>query len=340
MTTDRIRTRVVGRVGRLTLDRPEALNALDLDMIRALRAALDRWADDDRVDLVVLDGAGTRGFCAGGDVIALRRQILLDDLDPVRTFFEEEYALDARLAGWPKPVVTIADGVTMGGGIGLASHARVRVVTERSRLTMPEIRIGFVPDVGGSLLLARAPGRLGEYLTLTGASVSGADAVRLGFADRLVRSSAIEQVVRRLEDGASVEEAFDGTEAPPVDDGSILDDRAWIDDAFSATTVQEVLDRLRADPRPAPQRTAEALAASSPTALVVALAALRRARELDDLAAVLEQDLHLATWFAATRPDMPEGIGARLVDRGRTPSWSPARLADVHPGVFEDALRF
>ncbi|MBN9213032.1 MAG: enoyl-CoA hydratase/isomerase family protein, partial [Microbacterium sp.] len=167
-------------VGHLTLNRPRAINALDLGMIRLLSAALDRWEHDTDVDLVLLDGAGDRGFCAGGDVRALHGFVVDGRVDEVHTFFREEYALNHRIATYPKPIVAIADGVTMGGGIGLAGHARIRIVTERSQLAMPETRIGFTPDVGGSWLLGRAPGRLGEYLGLTGATMEAADALYAG----------------------------------------------------------------------------------------------------------------------------------------------------------------
>ena len=155
-------------------------------MIRALTLTLDRWQRDTDVDVVLLDGAGERGFCAGGDVRALHEMVVGGRGDEVHAFFREEYALDHLIATSAKPVVAIADGVCMGGGIVLAGHAAIRVVTDRSRLAMPETRIGFTPDVGGSWLLARAPGRLGEYLGLTGGSMDAAYAIYAGFADHMV----------------------------------------------------------------------------------------------------------------------------------------------------------
>src|SRR5690606_2706542 len=160
-------------------------------MVEALSAALDRWEDDAEVDIVLLDGSGDRGFCAGGDVRGLYDQITGGNPEATGVFFRAEYALNARIAEYPKPIVVLADGITMGGGIGLAGHAAVRVVTERSKLAMPETRIGFAPDVGGTWLLGRAPGRIGEYLGLTGATMDAADAIYAGFADHLVPSASL-----------------------------------------------------------------------------------------------------------------------------------------------------
>ncbi len=165
----RVLVRTYGGLGHLTLNRPRAINALDLGMIGDLAEALDAWQDDTDVDIVLLDGAGDRGLCAGGDVRGLAEQISGGRPEDTGVFFRAEYALNARIAEYPKPIVAIADGITMGGGIGLAGHAAIRIVTERSKLAMPETRIGFTPDVGGTWLLAHAPGRLGEYLGLTGA---------------------------------------------------------------------------------------------------------------------------------------------------------------------------
>ena len=157
----KVLARASGSLGRLTLNRPRSINALDLDMIRSLATALDAWERDTDIDLVLLDGSGERGLCAGGDVRGLYERTVAGAADESAVFFREEYALNARIAEYPKPFVAFADGITMGGGIGLAGHAAIRIVTERSKLAMPETRIGFTPDVGGSWLLGRAPGRLG-----------------------------------------------------------------------------------------------------------------------------------------------------------------------------------
>ncbi|WP_448256248.1 enoyl-CoA hydratase/isomerase family protein [Microbacterium aurum] len=344
--TDTVEPTVLARteraIGHLTLNRPRAINALDLDMIKQLSAALDRWERDPDVELVLLDGTGDRGLCAGGDVRGLREQIVSGHTDDVAVFFRAEYALNARIAEYPKPIVAIADGVTMGGGIGLAGHAAVRVVTERSRLAMPETRIGFTPDVGGSWLLAHAPGRIGEYLALTGETMDAADAIYAGFADALVPSERLDDLRHALADRADP--------ATPAELVLLLDEtpgpsrlraaRPWIDDAFAADTVTEIIARLRAHGEPAASDTADLLEQLAPTALTVTLAAVRRARELPDLRTVLAQEYGLVLWFAHTQPDLVEGIRAQLVDKTRDPRWQPAALADVVAGLGAEALEW
>lgn len=329
-----MRTRIQSSLGRLTLDRPEAINALDGRMVDALAATLDAWEHDSDVQIVLLDGEGERGFCAGGDVRGLRQQIIDGDPGQAAAFFRSEYRLNARIAEYPKPVVAFADGVTMGGGIGLAGHAAVRIVTERSALAMPETRIGFTPDVGGSWLLSRAPGRLGEYLALTGRTMDAADAIHAGFADHLVPSERLvdlrDALATRADPHSPTELVmlFDETAGP----SRLAADRPWIDDAFAAETVPAIIDRLRARPEEAASATAEALGALSPTALAVTLAAVRAARALPGLRAALEQEYRLVDWFVRTQPDLIEGIRAQLVDKDRNPSWQPA----THEGLPAD----
>jgi enoyl-CoA hydratase len=336
-------------VGRLTLNRPRALNALDIHMVARLREALDSWRSDPDIAVVVMDGAGDRGFCAGGDVRALREQILAGGADQAVRFFSTEYALNATIAEYPTPVVVLADGITMGGGIGLAGHAAIRVVTERSRLAMPETRIGFTPDVGGTWLLARAPGRLGEYLGLTGETMDAADAVYAGFADHLVPSERLDNLrealasradpspalsADRRHDPAEVVRQYDEPPAPSRLEGA----RAWIDDAFAADTVTGILRRLDAREEPDAAAAAATLRALSPTSLTVTLAAVRRARRLPDLRAALAQEYGLVDWFATTQPDLVEGIRAQLVDKDRSPTWHPATLAELSPDLLEQAF--
>jgi enoyl-CoA hydratase len=228
----------------------------------------------------------------------------------------------------------------MGGGIGLAGHAAIRIVTERSRLAMPETRIGFTPDVGGTWLLAHAPGRLGEYLGLTGASMTASDAIYAGFADHFVPSDRLPSLAEALEtraDPSSPTELvllFDES----VEPGRLRADQVWIDDAFSADTVAEIVDRLRASDADAASATADTLEQLSPTALSVTLAAVRAARDLPDLRAALAQEYALVMWFATTQPDLREGIRAQLVDKDRNPKWNPAAAADVPAERPSEAL--
>lgn len=352
---DTVLVRADGGIGHLTLNRPRAINALDHAMIAGLTRALDAWEHDPSVALVLLDGAGERGLCAGGDVRGLRQQIIAGDTAGTVAFFRAEYGLNARIAGYPKPVVAIADGVTMGGGIGLAGHAPVRVVTERSRLAMPETRIGFTPDVGGSWLLAHAPGRTGEYLALTGGTMDAADALYAGFADVLVPGDRLAQLGPALLDAAEALLTESGSAADPASARSraraaiaglavspgpsaLAAARPWIDDAFSADTVAGIIARLRARPEPEASAAADTLEDLAPTALTVTLAAVRTARTLPDLRAALAQEYGLVLWFAATQPDLVEGIRAQLVDKDRDPHWQPATLDAVAPGLAAEAL--
>ncbi|PZU46623.1 MAG: 3-hydroxyisobutyryl-CoA hydrolase [Microbacterium sp.] len=332
--------RVEGAVGRLTLNRPRAINALDLEMLTLLTRALDAWEHDPAVELVLIDGAGERGLCAGGDVRALREQIVSGRPDDTAEFFRAEYALNARIDEYPKQIVALADGVTMGGGIGVAGHASVRIVTERSRLAMPETRIGLTPDVGGSWLLAHAPGRTGEYLALTGGTMNAADAIYAGFADALVPSERLgdlrEALVTRADPATPAEIVllFDETPAPSALEAA----RPWIDDAFAADSVTEIVERLRARTEPDAHAAADTLDELSPTSLAVSLAAVRAARELPNLRAALAQEYGLVRWLAHTQPDLIEGIRAQLVDKDRTPRWQPATASDLPADLGAQAL--
>ncbi len=322
--------RTEGSLGRLTLNRPKAINALDLDMIRQLSAALDAWRDDADIDIVLIDGAGDRGLCAGGDVRALYDQIIGGHPERTAEFFRAEYALNLAIAEYPKTVVAVADGITMGGGIGLAGHASIRVVTERSRLAMPETRIGFTPDVGGTFLLGRAPGRLGEYLGLTGGTMSATDAVYAGFADHYVPSQHLEELREALgkrADPTSPSELvllFDETPEP----SGLASERGWIDEVFSADSVTEIVQRLSERSEVSASATAATLAELSPTALAVTLDAIREARA-GDLREALIGEYRRVMWFATHHPDLVEGIRAQLVDKDRAPKWQPATIGEL-----------
>lgn len=327
----RVLVRTEGALGRLTLNRPEAINALDLGMIAQLTEALTAWVHDTDVQIVLIDGAGDRGMCAGGDVRALHQQIVSGHAEETARFFRAEYTLNAMIAEYPKPVVAIADGITMGGGIGLAGHAAIRIVTERSKLAMPETRIGFTPDVGGTWLLGRAPGRFGEYFALTGSTMGAADAVHLGFADHVVpsdRLDALREALAYRADPTGPSEIvllFDETPDPT----ELPTSQEWIDEAFSAPTVAEIIERLQAQGSTDAAATADLLGGLAPTALVVTLDAVREARGFPGLRAALEGEYRRVLWFVNQHPDLVEGIRAQLVDKDRNPKWDPPTLAEL-----------
>ena len=306
-----------GALGHIVLNRPRAINALTQGMVTAIAAQLDEWAVDDSVRGVVLTGAGERGLCAGGDIVAMYTDATASDGSATEKFWRDEYALDARIARYPKPFVAIMDGITLGGGVGISAHASHRVVTERSKVGMPETAIGYIPDVGGTWLLSHAPGELGTYLALSATSVGPGDAIALGLADYFVPSDSLPSLLDALSPVEALETL--ATEPPAA---VLLAERAWIDEAFAGDDLATIMQRIEG------REIADVIATKSPTALAVTLAALRRARDLPDLEAALAQDLRVSM-RSLTSPDFAEGIRAQVVDKDRTPRWNPARVEDV-----------
>ncbi|MEU3984429.1 enoyl-CoA hydratase/isomerase family protein [Streptomyces sp. NPDC026672] len=318
--------RTAGRAAYVTLNRPRAINALNHEMARRIDAALSAWEDDPAVETVVLTGAGERGLCAGGDIRAVYDDVRDGDGSRAAAFWRDEYRLNARIARYPKPYVALMDGIVMGGGVGLSAHGSVRIATERSRIAMPETGIGFVPDVGGTHLLSRAPGELGTHLALTGVAVGAADARLAGLADHCVPSAVLPALLADLADKPVAEALAPHLVPPPP--GELAEARGWIDACYAADTVEEIVERLSADGRTPAKEAAQTLLAKSPTSLKVTLAALRRARRLGSLEEVVDQEYRVSL-AALTAPDLVEGIRAQVVDKDRAPRWSPAGLAEV-----------
>ncbi|MEV7603228.1 enoyl-CoA hydratase/isomerase family protein [Kitasatospora sp. NPDC089797] len=315
-----------GRAGLIVLNRPAALNALTHGMVRLIADALDAWEQDDRVGTVVVTGAGDRAFCAGGDIVAIHRAATGGDPAAVEEFWRDEYRLNARIARYPKPYVAVMSGIVMGGGVGVSAHGSVRVVTGTTRIAMPEAGIGFVPDVGGTYLLALAPGELGTHLALTAGSVGAADALLCGLADHFVPAERLPALLDDLAEGP-VHDAL-ARHVAPAPPGLLDAQRPWIDACYAADTVEEILERLRACDEPEAKRAADRITANSPSAVKAALAALRRARALGPLEAVLDQEYRSSCAALATA-DLAEGIRAQVIDKDRTPRWRPATLGEV-----------
>ncbi|MDE2582905.1 MAG: enoyl-CoA hydratase/isomerase family protein [Rhodospirillales bacterium] len=328
-TEDSVIARRDGRAGRVLINRPKALNALDLPMIRAIAAALEAWRDDPQVHLVMIEGAGERAFCAGGDIRALRQHQLEGNRAPADAFFAEEYALNRAIAEYPKPYVALIDGICMGGGIGVSVHAPYRVASEHAMFAMPETAIGFFPDIGASFFLPRLPGQVGVYLGLTGARVSGADAVHAGLATHFTPRAAMPALAAALaEEGI----AALATHAAPLPAFGLAEARPAIDRCFSAATIPELLARLATEDSAWARETLAALGAVSPSALFWTLRLLR-----EGVDRTLAQCL--AAEFALTRttmahPDFVEGVRAMVVDKDRKPRWSPARVEDVQAATI------
>ncbi|MCM2416059.1 enoyl-CoA hydratase/isomerase family protein [Streptomyces sp. RKAG290] len=326
-----------GRVRHITLNRPRALNALNHTMVLRMGEALEAAERDDSVVAVLLTGAGERGLCAGGDIRSIRDDALAGGRASL-DFWRDEYRLNARIARFPKPYVAIMDGIVMGGGVGVSAHGSLRIVTERSRIAMPETGIGFVPDVGGTYLLGRAPGELGVHLALTGDAVGAADALLCGLADHYVPSQELPGLVAALDvctTPAAVIETV-RRHAGTAPGGELAAHRDWIDSCYAAESVEEIIERLTDRGVPAAKQAAATILAKSPTSLKVTAEAVRRARRLGGLEAVLDQEYRVSS-AAFTRPDLVEGVRAQIVDKDRNPRWNPAELAEV---TEADVARF
>lgn len=328
---------VRNHVGHLTLNRPAGLNALTLPMVRQLQQQLDAWAVDPQVHAVVLRGEGPKGFCAGGDIRSLHDSFTAGD-SLHRDFFVEEYALDLCIHHYRKPIVALMDGFTLGGGMGLAQGAELRVVTERSRLAMPETGIGYFPDVGGSYFLSRIPGELGTYLGVSGVQIQAADALYCGLADWHIDSARLSTLDERLNTLKWSEHPLKdlqgvlarlGTQA--LDNPPLAALRPAIDHFFALPDVASIIEQLRAvtvgDSHEWALKTADLLATRSPLAMAVTLEMLRRGRHLS-LEDCFAMELHLdRQWFE--HGDLIEGVRALIIDKDKQPRWNPATVAEL-----------
>ena len=311
-----------GAVGLITLNRPKALNALNLAMVRAMRTQLDAWAGDPAVGCVVICGAGKRAFCAGGDIRAAA-QSGREGTSYALDFWREEYLLNAAIKHYPKPYLALMHGIAMGGGLGVSVHGTYRVADETSVFAMPETGIGFFPDVGGSYFLPRCPGEIGMYLALTGARVGPADALYAGLATHLMRAEEWPALLDRLAEGRSPAELLSGsTSAAPL-----AEHRAAIDRIFAAPSVEAILAALDAETDDWSRQTAATIRSKSPTSLKLAFRELREGWKLsfDDC---LRMEFRLSSRILAGN-DFYEGVRAALIDKDGAPRWRPATLAEV-----------
>ena len=324
--------RVQNGWGRLTLNRPAALHALTTQMCQIMGEALLAWRDDAAVQAVMIDHAGPRGFCAGGDIRMIMQSGAQDGVD-ARGFFAAEYRLNALLFGYAKPVLALMDGVTMGGGVGVSAPARYRVATERTTFAMPETGIGLFPDVGGGWYLPRLAGETGMWLALTGARLRAADCLLLGLATDYVHSDTIEALKGRLlGDAAAIDTVLTELEAgagePPL-----ARHRADIDRLFAGDSVEAIFDALEADGGEWASAQLDILRTKSPQAMKVAFRQLRQGRDMQTFEAEMAVEYRIAARVCRT-PDFREGVRAVLVDKDNAPRWNPPTLG----GVTEQAL--
>jgi len=323
-----VRIRIEGRIGRITLDRPDALNALNYEMCLAIEAALDGWASDESVACVLIDATG-RAFCAGGDLQQMYRTARAGNFDYGRRFWRDEYRLNARIATYPKPFVALIQGFDMGGGVGISCHGSHRVVGETARVAMPECAVGLVPDVGGSLLLARAPGRLGEYLGMTGHRMDASDAILAGFADHHVPEDRWPDLTEALIETGDPSVVATMAEDPP--DGVLKAERARIDRIFAAPDAAAILDALDG-PDDWARTTTRRIAAGSPLSVCCTVEIVRavRRRTAEGIAAALDMEYRF-TSRSAEHGDFIEGIRAAIIDKDRQPRWRHDSVATVPP---------
>ncbi len=326
-----------GRLGRILLNRPQALNTLTLAMVREFRRALDEFGDDDGVSAVLVTGTGDRGLCAGGDVRILyeletsQKRLFAD-------FWREEYELNARIASFPKPYVVIMDGIVMGGGVGISAHGNRRIVTERSRIAMPEVGIGFFPDVGASWLLSRA-GAVGLYMALSAAPVTAAEAIDADLADLMIHSRDIERLIEDLETIEVVEDvdAALRRHVRRPDEGQLATHSRLLAEATAHEKVADMIAAFAREESEFSLRAAAEIGSKSPTALKVTRALLQRAVQAPDLEPCLINEFKAACRMLETH-DLYEGIRAAIINKDRRPKWSPDRLDAVSDETVEDIL--
>jgi enoyl-CoA hydratase len=321
-----------GSAGIIRLNRPKAINAVTLEMFRDIDKALDQFEADPAVSVIVLEGAGERGLCAGGDIRALYESSKVKG-DLGKILWREEYILNARIAKFAKPYVAFMDGIVMGGGVGLSAHSNHRVVTERTKLAMPEVGLGFFPDVGGTWLLSRAPGEIGTYFGLTGQTMNGPDAIYARFADAVVPSTklaALREALTKVRPGTTSGEIKSriGGLATGETSGPVAAMQPRIDAWFAHDRMQDIVAALRADGSELAQSTLKTLGEKSPRGMVVTLKLLRLARASSSLEQCLVREYRAALQVFAS-DDFREGVRAAVIDKDRDPKWSPARIEDV-----------
>ncbi|WP_372886813.1 enoyl-CoA hydratase/isomerase family protein [Shimia sp.] len=323
-----INIRKTGKAGRITFTRPKALNAMSYDMCRAIEEALDLWAEDDEVKMIVIDAEGDKAFCAGGDIAELYDTGLAKDYAYGQSFWADEYRMNAKMFEFCKPVASFMQGFTMGGGVGVGCHGSHRVVGDSSQIAMPECGIGLVPDVGGSYILARAPGRLGEYLGLTASRLGAGDAIHAGFADYYIPEAAWPALIAALEETGDWQ-LIDAA-AQPAPTGPLAALAPEIDAAFDGESLQDVLNTLAATDSDFARETLKKLSRNSPLAMGCTLEIIHRGRGFSDLRPALGLEYRF-TYRAMEHGDFIEGIRAQIIDKDRNPKWKHA--LDALPAV-------
>ncbi|MBA3812927.1 MAG: enoyl-CoA hydratase/isomerase family protein [Alphaproteobacteria bacterium] len=321
-----IESKAQNGIGWITLNRPEALNALSLAMIRDMTQLLKTWETDPSITTVLIQGAGGKAFCAGGDVRAVYEAQKAGDVATCDTFFREEYTLNTFIHSSPKPYVALIDGLALGGGLGVSVNGSHRIVSERALLAMPETGIGFFPDVGGTTFLTRGPSPVGLYVGLTGTPLKARDALWFGLATHFVRSSNLPSLKAELEHGGELESLLSHYTQDPEEKGLLETHREPIEAHFKKASLREIFEGLAEDPSPFAQNTLNILKTKSPTSLAVTFRQLRRPPR--SFVEGIKQEFRLSQRMVMNH-DFREGIRAVLVDKDRLPRWKPLRIEEL-----------
>jgi len=326
IVTDDINIRKSGQVGRITLTRPEALNAMTYEMCMAIGEALEAWRSDGSVKMIVIDAEGNRSFCSGGDIAELYKTGTQGNYEYGRTFWADEYRINARIKNYPKPYVAIMDGIVMGGGVGISAHGSHRIVTENTLFAMPECGIGLAPDVGGNWLLSRSPGYIGEYLATTGARLSAADCIYAGIADAYMTEDKVDELIEALEDTADL--SFIDTFVSEPEPGELSENQETIDRHFSRANALEIVLSLEAEDGEWDAQAAKLMRRNSPLSVACAVDIVRQSRNLKRIEDILEVEYRF-TYRSMSDGNFIEGIRAQIIDKDRNPKWVPPTLEAV-----------
>ncbi len=339
-----INIRIEGQIGRITLNRPKALNALTYAMCLEIDGALDAWRDDQNVKMLLIDAAGDRAFCAGGDIAQIYASAKRGDYDYGRKFWRDEYRMNAKIFEYPKPVVSMMQGFIMGGGVGVGCHGSVRIVAESSQIAMPECAIGLVPDVGGSFILARAPGRLGEYIGTTGVRLGPEDAIFAGFADYFVPQDVWPALVSALIESGDASLISQRSTVP--EKGKIKQQVTEINQHFSKNSLTDIIDSLAGSHSEFASSALKSLKRNAPLSMGCTINILRRLRGTNNIRKALEIEYRF-THRAMQHADFIEGIRAAIIDKDRKPKWKhtlddniTADIENMLMPLGDEALKF
>ncbi|MGI9400211.1 MAG: enoyl-CoA hydratase/isomerase family protein [Rhizobiaceae bacterium] len=324
-----------GHAGRITLTRPDALNALTHDMALQMEAALLEWKDDDSIKLVLVDAEGDKAFCAGGDVEKLYQTGKEGNFDYGRRFWTDEYRLNALIAEYPKPYIAFMQGFVMGGGVGIACHGSHRIVCESTRIAMPECIIGLVPDVGGNYLLANAPGQLGEFLSITGERMGPDDAIHAGFADHIVTLDKWDDLKKSLCDSGNPSVILNSAQQPEASELAAINDE--INNVFNVESVIDCVRSLESMHAPWAEKALKIIRRGCPLSVACAFELVRMAGKVSSVREVVKLELRF-TWRSMSQGEFLEGVRAQIIDKDRSPNWKTATLEEVTKKQVEDML--